>query len=210
MLKQTVEYTDFDDNRCAETLYFNLTKTELAENAHLTDRLEKMQKMFGGEKRQLETSEIQQLLDLVKTIMRISYGVRSADGKRFIKTEEQWVEFTQTAVYDEFLISMFTDPDKMFAFMYGIMPADMREQAKVEAERLMSERTNQSTDIPTPPPAASATPVDMPITQANPSVQITMDPNQSAGPQPTQEQMAAYMRDQQARGLMTQPNYLQG
>lgn len=213
MLKQTVEYTDFDDNRCAETLYFNLTKTELAENSHLQERLESMQKMFGGEKRQLESAEIKEILELVKTIMRISYGVRSADGKRFIKTEEQWVEFTQTAVYDEFLISMFTDPDKMFSFMYGIMPADMRDQAKAEAERLAAERSisqaAQNTQAPTPPappaaPAAMTTGVP-----TNPPVDIVVN-EQPAQAQPTQEQMAAYLRDQQARGGLTPPGYLQG
>lgn len=132
MLKQTVSYFDFDDNPSQETLYFNLTKSELAENLRLRDELEEMQKVFTDEKKELSTEEITQLIDLVKTIMRLSYGIRSADGKRFIKTEELWTEFTQTAVYDAFLYSLFEDPNKAVVFMTGILPKDVRSAVDEE------------------------------------------------------------------------------
>ena len=137
MLKQTVEYTDFDDNKATETLYFNLTKSELTENLHLKEELEGLQKMVTGERRELETSEVTQILELVKTFMRLSYGVRSSDGKRFIKTPELWTEFTQTAVYDAFLFSLFEDPTRAVNFMSGILPLDLRERARAAAEKDM-------------------------------------------------------------------------
>lgn len=142
MLKQTVSYFDFDDNPSQETLYFNLTKTELADNIHLRDELEEMQKVFTAEKKELSTGEITQLIDLVKTIMRLSYGVRSADGKRFIKSEEQWTEFTQTAAYDAFLYSLFEDPNKAVLFMTGILPKDVRSAVDEEIAK-----TNPADDI---------------------------------------------------------------
>ena len=126
MLKQTVSYLDFDDNPTQETLYFNLTKTELADNITIKDELDAMQQTFSQERHELTTTEIKQLIDLVKTFMRLSYGVRSADGKRFIKTDEQWTEFTQTAAYDAFLYSLFEDPNKAVIFMTGILPKDVR------------------------------------------------------------------------------------
>lgn len=132
MLKQTVSYFDFDDNPSQETLYFNLTKSELADNIYLRDELEEMQKVFAEDKKELATSEITQLIDLVKTIMRLSYGVRSADGKRFVKTDELWTEFTQTAAYDEFLYSLFEDPNKAVTFMTGILPKGVRETVDAE------------------------------------------------------------------------------
>ena len=142
MLKQTVSYFDFDDNPSQETLYFNLTKTELADNIHLRDELEAMLKVFSSDKKELSTSEISQLIDLVKTIMRLSYGVRSADGKRFIKNEDQWTEFTQTAAYDAFLYSLFEDPNKAVAFMTGILPKDVRSAVDEEIAK-----TNPADDI---------------------------------------------------------------
>lgn len=136
MLKQTVKYTDFDDNDAMETLYFNLTKSELADNLNLNEELERLQTDFTGMgKRNLEPHEIQRVLDLVKTFMRLSYGVRSEDGKRFIKTPQQWEEFTQTAVYDAFLFSLFQDPQNAFNFMVGILPKDLRSSAMEAATK---------------------------------------------------------------------------
>ncbi|AVO25293.1 hypothetical protein PBI_GRAVY_53 [Gordonia phage Gravy] len=136
MLKQSVSYTDFDDNECVETLYFNLTKTELTDNLNMKEELEKIQQDFTGQPhRNLETHEIQRILDLVKTFMRLSYGIRSEDGKRFIKTPDLWTEFTQTAAYDSFLFGLFEDPSKALAFMTGILPKDLRSRALEEANK---------------------------------------------------------------------------
>lgn len=136
MLKQTVNYTDFDDNECSEVLYFNLTKTELTENMNLKDELEKIQEDFTGDKaRQLEEHEIRRILDLVKTFMRLSYGIRSADGKRFVKTPDIWEEFTQTAAYDAFLFGLFETPSKALEFMTGILPKDLRAAALEAAKK---------------------------------------------------------------------------
>lgn len=159
MLKQTVTYTDFDDNVAVETLYFNLTKTELFDNLHLKDALEQIQEKFAGEPRSLSTEDIQEILNLVKTFMRLSYGVRSADGKRFSKKPELWEEFTETAAYDAFLISLFQDPEKAMSFLANILPADLRG----EAENAMKEATvtelpksnhnpGGTVDLPTAPP----------------------------------------------------------
>lgn len=126
MLKQTISYTDFDDNVQQETLYFNLTKSEIAENLHLKEELEDIQERFSGELRELEVEDVQRILNLVKTLMRLSYGVRSNDGKRFVKTPELWTEFTQTAAYDEFLYSLFQDQSKAIGFMTGILPKELR------------------------------------------------------------------------------------
>ncbi|WNM72523.1 hypothetical protein SEA_ARTORIAS_54 [Gordonia phage Artorias] len=135
-MKQSVSYTDFDDNECVETLYFNLTKTELTDNLDLKEELEKIQQDFTGEpKRNLETHEIQRILDLVKTFMRLSYGIRSEDGKRFIKTPDLWTEFTQTAAYDSFLFGLFENPANALAFMTGILPKDLRSRALEEANK---------------------------------------------------------------------------
>jgi hypothetical protein len=165
MLKQTINYTDFDGNPAEETLYFNLTKIEIADNLDLKEQVEKIQKSFEGESRTLETHEVQAILALVKRLMCLSYGVRSADGKRFIKSDELWTEFTQTAVYDEFLFSLFKDPQNAFAFILGILPQDIRAEAEAMAttnpnqEPLLDSSDSESTQIsPTSAPAPSPIP----------------------------------------------------
>lgn len=93
MLKQTVTYQDWDDNEVTDTLYFNISKIELMNNLHLQDRIDKLQKMLEGGERQLTPTEVTEILEIVKILMELAYGVRSEDGKRFIKTQEVWQEF---------------------------------------------------------------------------------------------------------------------
>lgn len=148
MLKQNINYVDWDDKPQTETLYFNLTKTELADNLHLKEDLDMLHERITGETRELTIQEVQKILDLVKTFMRLSYGIRSEDGRRFIKTPDIWVEFTQTAAYDAFLTSLFQDPNKAVEFLAGVLPADLR--AQVEGE--MQKQTTNTVELPTSTP----------------------------------------------------------
>lgn len=147
MLKQTVAYTDFDDNETVETLYFNLTKTELTDNLHLTTELERIQKMTEGDKRKLDNSEVTSIINLVKTFMRLSYGIRSQDGKRFMKSDEQWREFTETAAYDAFLFGLFEEPQRALDFMSGILPKDLRERARAAADAEIKRLESGGTEV---------------------------------------------------------------
>lgn len=130
MLKKTITYEDFDGNTTTETLHFNITKTELADNLDLAEELRELETMLEGEERSLTTLEIRQILNLVKRLAKLAYGVRSEDGKRFIKEENTWTEFTQTAGYDAFLFGLFENPELAMEFLMGIIPKDLREQAE--------------------------------------------------------------------------------
>lgn len=198
MLKQSVSYTDFDDNECVETLYFNLTKTELTENLNLKDELEKIQQDFTGEKnRNLEEHEIRRILELVKTFMRLSYGIRSEDGKRFIKTPELWTDFTQTAAYDSFLFGLFENPANALAFMTGILPKDLRSKAIEEANRqnggkdVIRQAEVQAAQIEQAKKAEEASKpqnvVELPAQDPEPTKAPVLGPN------PTKEELDAYL-----------------
>lgn len=150
MLKQVITYEDFNGNEQTETLYFNLTKTELAENLDLKDRFDALYEDLKGPKRDLSAAEVSWILDLVKTMMRLSYGERSEDGKRFAKSEQIWNEFTQTAVYDAFLFSLFETPDKAVSFLLGILPQDLRAQAELEAQKRESENARSEEVVKLP------------------------------------------------------------
>lgn len=139
MLKQEISYKDFDDNDQHEVLYFNITKTELTDHLYLRDRFEDLQKAFEGPQRQLTTDEVRQLLDLVKTFVKLSYGQRSSDGKHFRKSEQIWEDFVSSAVYDEFLFSLFRNPENAIAFLLGVVPADLRAEAEEVARKSQPE-----------------------------------------------------------------------
>lgn len=163
MLKKTITYEDWDGNSVTEDLYFNLTRTELADNLHLKDELEALAKRFEARKGDLEVEEIQAVLDLVKKFAQMSYGVRSEDGKRFSKKPELWEEFMETAAYDAFMIELFSDEAKSMEWMLGIMPKELRDdlerdvrtQQKLPESLVVKEPTAWATE-----PATKATEPD--------------------------------------------------
>lgn len=131
MLKQTVMYEDFDGNPASEVLYFNLSRSELMELLpELLPEVQRLQAMFEGVQRDLTTDEVQTLLNFVKRLVELSYGERSADGKRFHKSIGLFEDFKQTAVYDEFLMGLFEDPNKANAFMTGVLPKQLLEEVQ--------------------------------------------------------------------------------
>lgn len=133
MLKKTITYDDFDENKVTDTLYFNITKTEISEHLDLVDSFEDLQKIFK-EKHELVVPEIQRILDFVKTLMKLSYGIKSPDGKSFEKSDELWRKFTLTAAYDAFTFSLFENPDEANEFMTGIFPKDLLASAQTQID----------------------------------------------------------------------------
>lgn len=153
MLKQTIKYKDFNDDDSVETLYFNVSKVELAENLDLRDEIKAIQDKFDfdGETRELVSDEIKMILSFVKRLMKLSYGERSADGKKFNKSERAWEDFRYSAIHDEYLLSLFEDPNKALAFIRGIMPAGLVEEAEALAAQQNGDQPQlPSEDVPDP------------------------------------------------------------
>lgn len=132
MIKQTIKYVDFDGKEQEDVVYFNMTRTELLDfylnlPDDLTEDLKNPNEVdvekFGA--RMLEKMGRSGIFDFVKTLVFKAYGVKSEDGRRFIKSEQLSTEFTQTLAYDEFIIDLFSDDNKVNAFVNGIMPANV-------------------------------------------------------------------------------------
>lgn len=106
MLKQKVKYLDFDDVEQNETLYFNLNRMELIalQSRYGKDDMAKyIEKVVAEE-------DYQKMYELLKDIVLTSYGVRSEDGKRFVKNEKIREEFETSLAY-EALIEDFHDDE---------------------------------------------------------------------------------------------------
>lgn len=130
MLKQTVQFVDFDDVNKTKNLYFNLTRAEVIENIELRSEFEEVQEMIGGATRDLEIHEVKLILNLVKKLMKLSYGIQkqTAEGDlKFTKKDEIWDDFVETAYYDAFLLGLFEEPKKAVEFLVGIWPRELRE-----------------------------------------------------------------------------------
>lgn len=125
MLKKKITYTDYDGNERTEEFYFNLSKSEMIKLETTTP---------GGYvallQRIIDSKDNIALMKEFENLIKISYGVKSDDGKRFIKNDAVYEEFKESAAYDQMFIDFFTDPDAASDFAKGIMPADLKVSDK--------------------------------------------------------------------------------
>ena len=62
------------------------------------------------------------IVKIFKELVLKAYGVKSPDGKRFIKSDELATEFAQTEAYSQLFMELATDADAASAFVNGIVP----------------------------------------------------------------------------------------
>lgn len=117
MIKQTIKYMDFNNEEREEDFYFNLNEAELAEMQLTTDggMDEKIQKI-------IDAKDTKEIIALFKDLLLKSYGVKSADGKRFVKNQEIRDAFEFSAAYPVLFMQLATDAETASAFVNGILP----------------------------------------------------------------------------------------
>lgn len=131
MLKRTIEYPDYNGNMRKEDFYFNLTKAELAEmNLSIAGGMAKMIEDL------VSAQDAPKAAAIFKDIILRSYGVKSPDGKRFIKSKALSEEFMQTEAYSILYMELLTDDTAKAAatFINGILPNDISSDKRIEAE----------------------------------------------------------------------------
>ena len=117
MLKKVIKYVDYADNFREETFYFNLNKAELTDmQLSTTGGLDKLIEKIS------ESQDTKTLISLFKEIILKSYGDKSPDGRRFIKSQELRDEFSQTEAFVQLYMELIELPGAASAFVNGIMP----------------------------------------------------------------------------------------
>jgi hypothetical protein len=76
------------------------------------------------------------LVKLFKDFICKSYGVKSPDGRRFMKSPEILAEFIETEAYSQLYMELATDADAAQKFVNGVVPADMAKAAAENAGNL--------------------------------------------------------------------------
>lgn len=130
MYKHTIEYVDYNGNPQKETLYFNLSKAEVAE-MQLTypDGLDKHIEKIVGNEEEGRKPDIPEMTRFFKELLLKAYGKKSEDGRRFIKGKTMSEEFEQTEAYSEMFYLLLTDEATMEAFTTAIMPKNLEAPA---------------------------------------------------------------------------------
>ena len=126
MLKKTVTYIDYDGVERTEDFYFNLSESEIIEMELGVD---------GGWRarmqRIIDAKDNPTLMREFKKLIMMSYGEKSADGKRFVKSPEISEAFTQTEAYNKIFMELMTDSEAAADFANGIIPQKDRSRQDV-------------------------------------------------------------------------------
>lgn len=141
MYVKEVEYTDFNGVARKEKFYFNLTKAEILEmelgkTGGFTEYIRKV----------IEAQDTPTLMSLFRSLLLKSYGVKSDDGRRFIKNDAVREDFEQTQAFSDLYMQLALDDNEASKFINGIMPADMKvseEQRAQFAKELIPQSTSE-------------------------------------------------------------------
>ena len=123
MVVKKIKYADFNGVEREEEFMFNLTEAEITEmeltkDGGLSDSIKKI----------ISAQDTPQIIETFKMLLLKSYGEKSADGRRFIKSDELSKEFTQTNAYSQLFMELAYNDKAAVAFINGIIPESMRER----------------------------------------------------------------------------------
>lgn len=125
MFKKVATYTDYNGVERTENFYFNLTQAEILEMELSTTG--GLSAMIQGV---IDAKDTPQLIKIFKELVLKSYGEKSADGRRFIKTPELTEAFSQTEAYSDIFMELATDEKAAAAFVQGITPKGLEKYAE--------------------------------------------------------------------------------
>lgn len=130
MLKKTITYEDYNGVERTEDFYFNLNKAELIEmelgtTGGFSEMLQKI----------IKAQDTPTIIKVFKDLILKSYGEKSDDGKRFIKSKEISDAFSQTEAYASLFMELSTNDEAASAFINGVVPAKLAEEAAKEVAK---------------------------------------------------------------------------
>ena len=124
MISKRIKYTDYNGVEREEEFLFNLSKAELMEmEMGITGGL--------GEtiKKIIATQDNPSIMRIFKELLLKAYGEKSADGKRFVKKDDNGVPlskaFSETEAYSILFMELASDADAAAKFVAGIIPKDI-------------------------------------------------------------------------------------
>lgn len=117
MIKKTITYTDYNGMERTEDFYFHLSKPELMElelstEGGLANKINKI----------IASNNAPEIIKTFKEIIQKSYGVKSDDGRRFMKSDDLFRNFAETEAYSLLYVELATNAELASKFINGIIP----------------------------------------------------------------------------------------
>lgn len=146
MLKRAITYHNFDGEKVTKDYYFNIGKAELIEM-----ELSEVDGLKAAIQKIIKAGDMKSLVNEFKKIILASYGQKSEDGERFIKSPELSLQFSQTAAFDSLFMDLATNETAAAIFIKGVLPADMVAQLDVAATQDKPTSVPEAFKLPKPP-----------------------------------------------------------
>lgn len=110
-------YVDFNGVERTEDFYFNLSKAEIADmelstTGGIKDMVNKI----------LEAKDQAKLVSLFKDLICMAYGVKSEDGRNFIKNDKVREDYFSTNAYSDLYMELATNDQFASQFFEAILP----------------------------------------------------------------------------------------
>lgn len=137
MIKKTITYEDYNGVERTENFYFNLNKAEVLEMEMGTEggMAESIQKI-------IDAKDAPAIIRVFKDLVLKAYGVKSDDGRRFMKTKPDGTryadDFSETEAYSQIFMELATDADAAAKFVNGIVPADLAQKAAEQQKAMLN------------------------------------------------------------------------
>ncbi len=129
MYHREIEFEDFNGTTRKETFYFNLSRHEVLDLEWRTPGgIENYMKTI------MATLDGQKLADMFQMLIDKSYGVKSPDGRSFVKGDQILNNFKFTNAYDNLYVELATDDKAAAEFINGIFPKEAVEAARKQKE----------------------------------------------------------------------------
>lgn len=134
MLKKTITYRNFDGDQVTDDFYFNLTSPELT---RLTIK-------YGGDLSEY-TNKLKEeknddgMINFIEELILGSYGEKSKDGKKFMKSKDIRDDFEYSAAYAELFEELLLKPSAADEFGRGLIHGAKKQQNS-EAADLVAKR----------------------------------------------------------------------
>lgn len=153
MYKKFISYTDYNGVERKEPFYFNLDESDIMRYQFSVDGETGYQSYLN---RLLATNKTSEAYAIFEKFICESYGVKSDDGKQFIRNEKVLNEFKQSRAYSAFIMELITKPGAATEFFNGIMPQAMLAQMsakikngtldKEELEKIINDNSLEAPD----------------------------------------------------------------
>lgn len=131
MIKKTVTYKDLNGKERTETFYFHYFESEIMDmemsaEGGLAERIQRI----------IDAKDQASLLKVIKKFVIDAYGIKSDDGRRFIKSQEVKDAFVECPAYSKIYMELLTNDELAAEFVNKVVPEDMAAQlAEIVAKK---------------------------------------------------------------------------